>query len=115
MTKGEQTRDFLYIDDLIESLISSVVSSNAVGEIINICSGIEKSVVEVAELVQQLSKAKMKLLVGALPYRENEIWQLYGSNEKAKRLLGWHPKTSLKDGLLKTISWYRNQMEHGLV
>jgi UDP-glucose 4-epimerase len=112
MTKGEQTRDFLYVEDFIESLLSAAVSPDVIGEIINICSGTEISIFTVAELIHHLMKPKMKLLVGACPYRENEIWRLYGNNKKAKHLLGWQPKTSLKEGLLKTISWYRNQTEN---
>jgi nucleoside-diphosphate-sugar epimerase len=111
MTKGEQTRDFLYIDDFIKSLLSAALSSDAVGEIINICSGTEKSIIDVAELVHRLMKAKMKLLVGACPYRDNEVWRLFGNNEKAKLLLGWQPEISLEEGLSKTIFWYRNQTE----
>jgi UDP-glucose 4-epimerase len=112
MTKGEQTRDFLYIDDMINSLLSAAVSSGAIGQIINICSGTERSIIEVAELVHNLMGAKIQLLVGSRPYRENEIWRLYGNNEKAKKVLGWKPETSLEDGLNKTISWYCNQPEN---
>jgi UDP-glucose 4-epimerase len=111
MTSGKQTRDFLYVDDFIEAILSAAVSFDSIGEIINICSGTERSIIEVAEIVHRLMNTKMKLLVGAFPYRENEIWRIYGNNEKAKKLLAWEPKTSLEDGLSKTIFWYRNQME----
>ncbi len=115
MTKGEQTRDFLYVDDLIESLLLAATSPDAVGEIINVCSGTERSIREVAELVHRLMNSKMKLLIGSRPYRENEVWRLYGSNDKAKKLLGWQPNISFKDGLMKTISWYRTQKERNLL
>jgi UDP-glucose 4-epimerase len=111
MTKGEQTRDFLYIDDLIDGLLLAAASPNAAGEIINICSGVERSIREAAELIHRLLNAKMKLLIGAFPYRKNEVWRLYGSNEKAKQLLGWRPKISFEDGIIKTISWYSTQLE----
>jgi nucleoside-diphosphate-sugar epimerase len=111
MTYGEQTRDFLYVDDLIDALLSAAVLPSAVGEIINICSGIERPISEVAQVVHHHLKTDMKLLLGARPYRENEVWRLYGSNKKAKKLLGWEPKISFEEGLIRTISWYRKYYE----
>lgn len=111
MTNGEQTRDFLFVDDLIDALLSAAVSPAASGEIINICSGTERTVREAAQLIHHLLNTEMKLLLGAIPYRENEVWRLYGSNKKAKKILGWEPKISFEEGLIRTISWYRKYYE----
>jgi nucleoside-diphosphate-sugar epimerase len=45
--------------------------------------------------------------VGALPYRQNEVWRLVGDNDKARRMLGWSPRVRLEDGLRQTWDSYR--------
>jgi UDP-glucose 4-epimerase len=108
MTKGEQTRDFLYVEDLVDGLLAAASSDGAIGEAFNLCSGQEHSIRHVAEMIRNLI-GEGTILPGALPYRENEVWRLVGSNEKARRLLQWTPRTTLEEGLGKTIEWYRNQ------
>ena len=80
------------------------------GEIFNVCSGREHSIREVAEIIHRSIPSPSALRVGALPYRQNEVWRLYGSNEKAKRILGWEPTTTLEQGLQQTIEWYKGHM-----
>lgn len=111
MTKGEQTRDFLFVDDFIESILLAATVKEAIGEIFNICSGTEKSIREITELIHRLMNHSMKLQIGLLPYRINEVWRLFGNNEKAKRILGWQPTTSIEEGLRKTISSFATQRE----
>jgi UDP-glucose 4-epimerase len=111
MTKGEQTRDFVYVDDVTECLVLAATASGVDGEIFNVCSGEERPIREVAELVLRLTGATVKLLPGAKPYRENEVWRLAGSNLKSRTLLGWAPRTPLEEGLQKTIAYYREQLK----
>jgi UDP-glucose 4-epimerase len=108
MTAGAQTRDFVYVDDVVDGLLAAASSKHAVGEAFNLCSGEERSILDVAELAQSLAGQGV-LRAGAIPYRENEAWRLYGSNEKAERLLEWKPRTTLEHGLEKTIEWYRQE------
>jgi len=108
MTAGKQTRDFLYIDDFIDACISAGLRMEAEREIINIASGKETSLADVAKEVMSLLDNPIMLRLGALPYRENERWHVMADINKAKRLLGWEPETTLIEGLKKTIHWYQN-------
>ena len=108
MTAGEQTRDFLYIDDFVDACIRAGLSKAAESEIINIASGKETPLTEVANNVMTLVDHPSMIRLGALPYRDNERWHVKADIKKAARLLGWQPKTDLTDGLKKTIHWYNN-------
>ncbi len=84
MTAGEQTRDFLHIDQLTAIIAELGKSVNVNGEILNICSGKKIMLKELAmEIGANLGKTHL-LKIGALPYRKNEIWEMTGSNEKLK-------------------------------
>jgi nucleoside-diphosphate-sugar epimerase len=86
MTKGEQRRDYLSLEDLLESISLVLYKKNANGEIMNICSGSSVSIKEIAGSIQEISGNRLRIS-DILPYRENEIWEIRGSNEKLKRLL----------------------------
>ena len=105
MTKGGQKRDFILVDDAVEALIRASVTKNANGETINICNGKQYTIKEIADNVANILNAK-NLISDELPYRENEQWEYYGDLAKARKLLNWSPKTSLNDGLKKTIAYY---------
>ncbi len=108
MTKGDQTRDFCYITDVVDAFIAAACRPRAAGEVINIGSGIEYRIREVAERVVNIMGNPIKLLVGALPKRAGEARHFFCNNKKAKKLLGWSPQIGLEEGLEKTIGWYRN-------
>jgi UDP-glucose 4-epimerase len=103
MTAGEQTRDFVYVGDVVAALIAAAVADDAAGEVFNVCSGEERSIRDVAELaVRVAGAAEDALRIGAVPYRQNEVWRLVGSNAKARGVLGWSPRVPLEDGLRQT-------------
>lgn len=108
MTLGDQTREFNYIDDIIDAYLLVPGRKDAIGEIINIGNGIEYNVRDVGDKIISMMKSKNQLLVGSLPKRPGEARNFYCNNEKAKRLLGWSSKISLDDGLKRTIKWYRS-------
>lgn len=106
MTKGEQKRDINFVDDLVDAFIAAALKKEAVGETINIGTGNMYRIVDIVENVLNIMGNPINPGIGALKYRENEIWEMYCDNSKAKRLLGWEPKTKLNQGLEKTIKWY---------
>lgn len=107
MTEGEQTRDFVYVDDVVDAMVAAAVADGAAGEIFNVCSGEEHPIREVAEEAARVAGAADDALrIGALPYRQNEVWRLVGSNDKACRVLGWSPRVRLEDGLRRTWNAY---------
>jgi nucleoside-diphosphate-sugar epimerase len=111
MTRGEQTRDFTYVDDIVEGYIRASISEKAIGQIINLGAGEEHSIKHVVLKVLELMGNPAKPLIGALPYRLGEIWRLYSDSSKARELLGWQPQVSLEDGLRKTIAWYSEKFK----
>jgi len=113
MTGGEQIRDYIYVDDLIDAYIkATVVPLKDVVEIINIGSGKGVPLKEIAlTIAKQLGADESLLQFGALPYRPDEIMYSVANIEKAKNLLGWKPKTSLEKGIENMIRWYKQRQE----
>jgi dTDP-glucose 4,6-dehydratase len=105
---GSASRDWLYVDDdaeAIEALIEADLDKVA-GEVINLATGVDVSVSRIADLVlEELGKpASLKDFVRERP---GQVRRHVGSTEKAERLLGWRARTSLEDGLGRTVQWYR--------
>lgn len=114
MTAGEQGRELNYIDDIIEGFIRAVTSPEAIGEIINLGSGVQYRIRELVEMVFRLVQSPVAPAIGALPYRPVESWDFYCDNSKAKRILGWESQVPLEEGLRRTVEWYRETMGSGL-
>lgn len=106
MTEGKQTREFNYVDDIVDGFVRASVCPQAVGEVINIGCGQEYQIRHVVELVLKLAHCDIKPKFGALSYRPGETWHFYCDNTKARQLLGWEPKVTLADGLKMTIDWF---------
>jgi len=108
MTKGDQTREFNYVEDVVDAYMLAATCQKAMGEIINIGNSIEYKIKDVAEKIVNMMGNPIRLLKGALPKRAGETEHFFCSNDKAKSLLGWIPKIDLDIGLRKTIEWYEN-------
>lgn len=103
MTKGEQIRDFLYVDDVVEALMISLGNPNAYNQTFNVCSGKGIKLIELAENIALSLNSGAKIIPGAIPYRENEIWEMIGDHSKIKNLLGFQPETGIIEGLKSII------------
>ena len=112
LTPGDQSRDFLFIDDAIEGLLLAAASPAAVGQLFNICSGQETQVKEAVRTLLRLIDGSARPLFGQTPYRSDEPGRLSGDPGKAGTLLGWLPTTPLEEGLRVTIQWW---MDHRVV
>lgn len=102
---GQQTRDFIYIDDLcraIQLALYNVVS----GEVFQIATGVETSISELAELVQGVTGYGVKVSHG--PSRKGDIHKNYSTIAKVGRVLGWKPNITLEQGLDLTSRWFSN-------
>ncbi len=106
LTKGEQKRDFIYIDDVIDAfmlIIKSIFNSSFGLERFEIRSGINITIKDFVILVQKITNNKTtRLNFGALPYREHEQMESK-VNLTNMMSLGWKPKITLKEGLAITI------------
>ena len=110
MTKGEQTREFNYIDDIVQGFILAGTTAEAIGEVINLGNEVEYRIKDVVRMIASLMGSAIKLEIGVLPYRPGETMHFYCSNEKAKKMLGWRPDVSLEVGLKRTIDWYKESL-----
>ncbi|MDD4910367.1 MAG: GDP-mannose 4,6-dehydratase [Candidatus Omnitrophica bacterium] len=106
-TEGIQTREFNYIENLVDAFIMAGIKKEAIGETINIGTGQEMPIRLLVRKIHKLTSSRSRLCIGKISYRPTEIWRMAASNKKAKMILGWEPRISFEDGLIKTIEWYQ--------
>ena len=106
VSKGNQLRDFCYIEDIINAIILSLVKKRALGKVFNVGSGKPVSVKFIINKISKIIK-QGKPQFNKIPFRKNENLKLYPSINKIGRILGWKPKTNLNQGLVKTINYYK--------
>ena len=109
MTLGEQTRDFIYIDDLVNAYIKAGITQGHHGEIFNIGSGKAYKIKDVAYRIASFLKKDSLLIVGARDYRKAEIMSYYADISKAKSFLNWMPEINMDEGLKRTIDSYMDE------
>jgi nucleoside-diphosphate-sugar epimerase len=100
---GVATRDFIYVADIAQGLIACATSGEA-GEVYNLGSGTETSILELAELVNELTGNPTPIALA--PARSwDRSGQRFGSTDKARAALGFSAEVDLHEGLSKTIAW----------
>jgi len=104
---GEQTRDFVHVSDVVQANLLAASRSVAIGEVFNIGSGREVTIKELADLVLRLTGLK-KLKPEYGPPRPGDIRRSWANIEKAKRMLGFEPKTSLEKGIRELIRLWQD-------
>ena len=106
VSKGEQLRDFCFIDDFVHAVFLTLNNHRASGQVINVSSGQPIAIKEMVEKVIRITSSGQPEF-GKVPYREGENMSLYADISKAKLLLGWAPKVTLDQGLEETIRWFQ--------
>ena len=104
VTKEVVKRDFVFIDDTINAFYKTMTTKINNGEIINIGTGKQYSNMEIVKIIEKILKVKLKL--GVFQKRSWDTNNWISDNSKAKKLLKWNPKYSIKQGLKNTIEWY---------
>ena len=105
---GHASRDWLYVDDDAEAIESIIAADDrVVGEVINIATGIDITVSDIADKVLEVlgKPASLKVHVDERP---GQVDRHIGSTEKAETLLDWKARTAIEEGLERTIAWYRD-------
>ena len=105
---GMQTRAFLYVDDWIDATLRMLTLKNLAGEVINIGSDKEITILELANKIINLTRSTSKIKF--LPSRPDDPKRRAADISKARKLLNWEPKTSLDEGLEKTIKWFKENI-----
>jgi dTDP-glucose 4,6-dehydratase len=105
---GEQTRDFVYVEDVVQANMLALNSKNAAGEIFNVGNGVSVSVNEVAETLNNILKKKHLKTVHVSP-RRGDIRHSCADITKAKETLGYKPNFSFEEGIRKLVEWYSEE------
>lgn len=111
MTHGLQTREFNYVEDLVDGLVRAATTEGVDGELFNLGCGEETSVRSLATTILELLGNPIAAEFDALRERPSEIPRMFSDSSKARTLLGWNPRWTLADGLAPTIDWYRVELE----
>jgi UDP-glucose 4-epimerase len=99
---GRQTRDFIYVGDVITALIAAMNSRSLAGETINVCTGRPTSVLELARTIGEILGHQPAIRFA--PPRDGEIRNSLGDPMKAERLLGFAARTDLKSGISTVLT-----------
>lgn len=102
---GKQTRDFTYVDDVVQGILSAGSTLGASGHVYNIAAGRGTSVLEMVEILAQLTGMRAQLEM--LPPRPGDLKHSRADISAATRDLKYAPRMGLKDGLLRTVDWFR--------
>jgi len=102
--KGDQTRSFCYVDDLVEGILRLMTTTKGVNGPMNLGNPIEYTILEIAEIIIDQIGSKSKIIFEPLP--EDDPKQRQPDISFAKSELNWEPKTQLKEGLDKTIQYF---------
>ena len=108
------TRDFTYIDDIIEAFIKVAESPQSTGEVINVGSNFEISIGDIAKKVIAMIGKNREIVIDPKRVRplNSEVERLRCDNTQAKNLLGWEPKVSLEKGLKQTVEWLSGNISY---
>jgi dTDP-glucose 4,6-dehydratase len=104
---GLASRDWLYVDDDAEAIERAidVDAGTVAGEVINVATGVDFTVSEIADMVLAALDRPPSLRIH-VDERPGQVERHIGSTEKAERLLGWRARTSFEEGLERTVKWY---------
>jgi nucleoside-diphosphate-sugar epimerase len=102
---GEQTRDFTYVDDVVDGVLRACEAPEVSGEVINVAAGGRISLNQLFEAMRQLVGAHVTPVYAQA--RSGDVRDSQADIAKARRLLAFEPRVSLEEGLRRTVDWYR--------
>jgi UDP-glucuronate decarboxylase len=106
---GSQTRSFCYVDDLIEAMLRMMDTASDITGPVNIGNPGEFTMLELAEMILRMTQSRSRIVHQPLP--ENDPRQRKPNIAVAKSILGWEPKVPLEEGLARTVSYFRKQLQ----
>ena len=102
---GGQTRDFTYIDNVVDGVLRASDAPGASGDVINVATGGRVSLLELFAAMKRITGAEVEPVFAAA--RDGDVRDSQADITKAKRLLGYEPRVPFEQGLAATIAWYR--------
>jgi len=107
---GEETRDFTYVGDIVDGLLRAGVIESAVGQEFNLASGRETRIIDLAHMVNEATGNTAGIRFAARRKWDTKS-RLLASIDRARELIGYEPKTTFKEGLQRTIQWFRDNWD----
>jgi UDP-glucose 4-epimerase len=112
---GLQKRDFNHVDDVVDAFLRAGAVDAADGQVMNLGDEHPVSLVELTKLLIEVSGGGSYVLVPFPPERKRiDIGDFYADTSRAKAVLGWTPRVPLREGLARTVEYYRRHKEHYL-
>lgn len=111
---GNESRDFVYIDDVIEATIAGIENEQANREVFNVGSGVNTSVISVVNLLMENFNKTVPVTISG-NYRLGDIRHNYADLSKINNLLGFTPRYSFEEGISKFVQWVKTQNESAIV
>lgn len=110
---GSQTRDYNYIQDVVDAMLLAAQKPAAIGQLFFLGSNLETKFIDMCNLILEVVGSSMKIQTQPWPADRKaiEIGDFMVNPEKIHRMLGWWPKTSLREGLEKTHAFYKERQE----
>ncbi len=112
---GDQLRDFNYVDDAVDALLLAALSDDANGQVFNLAG---EAAVSLKDLAALLIEAGGRGNMQVRPFPENrrriDIGDYYADASRVRRVLGWEPRVPLREGLARTLAFYREHLSHYL-
>lgn len=105
--KGDQTRSFCYVSDLIDGIFKLTTTNDLSGEVVNLGNPEEYTIAELATIVKTLTNSNSKIVYESLP--QDDPMQRRPDITKAEELLDFHPSVKLEEGLSRTIKYYKGE------
>lgn len=103
---GSQTRSFSFVTDIIEGILMISMSEQCKGQVLNLGTDKEITILELAERILKLTNSKSKISYGPFPIDDPQ--RRCPDISKARKIIGWIPKVQLNEGLKKIIDWYKS-------
>ena len=108
---GKQTRSFCFVTDLVDGIVRVAFKTRTNGQVFNLGNPNEFTIAEAADMVEELIGRSLTTIKKPLP--QDDPRRRRPDISKAHRILGWAPKIPLREGLIKTIEWYRLERNKG--
>ena len=105
---GEESRDFVFIDDVVDATVLALEKKEANHQIFNVGSGVATTVLEVANTLKKLYASNVNINISG-KYRLGDIRHNYADLSKIKNVLGFHPKFNFRTGISEFVNWVKTQ------
>ena len=107
---GEETRDFTFVQDLVDGLLRSGYYEQAIGQQYNLASSVETRIIDLANMINDLTGNEAGIKSASRRKWDTKS-RLWASIEQASEIIGYSPKTNFEEGLEKTVEWFRKKWD----